>query len=161
MTPAVIDKEKMDKLAKIDLEIAEQNIERFVDAIEADGHLELLGTNDDRAEEGKYLVDELFVLKDKRFAPVGSEAYPKIEVREVIEKCTTSERAKQIIAILKGDKSPVALEGVTRIVGYYSRVNNWNKSKIGELRDRGNGRYGLTNEKPVFQEERQKVINKL
>jgi len=26
--------------------------------------------------------------------------------------------------------------GVTRIVGYYSRVNNWNKSKLGELEDR-------------------------
>ncbi|MFH0732795.1 MAG: anaerobic ribonucleoside-triphosphate reductase [Candidatus Omnitrophota bacterium] len=26
--------------------------------------------------------------------------------------------------------------GVTRIVGYYSRIDNWNKSKLGELRDR-------------------------
>jgi ribonucleoside-triphosphate reductase len=26
--------------------------------------------------------------------------------------------------------------GMTRIVGYYSRVNNWNKSKLGELKDR-------------------------
>jgi len=26
--------------------------------------------------------------------------------------------------------------GITRIVGYYSRVNNWNKSKMGELADR-------------------------
>jgi len=26
--------------------------------------------------------------------------------------------------------------GVTRIVGYYSKINNWNKSKLGELQDR-------------------------
>ena len=26
--------------------------------------------------------------------------------------------------------------GMTRIVGYYSRINNWNKSKLGELSDR-------------------------
>ncbi|MDD5504565.1 MAG: anaerobic ribonucleoside-triphosphate reductase [Candidatus Omnitrophica bacterium] len=26
--------------------------------------------------------------------------------------------------------------GMTRIVGYYSRINNWNKSKLGELEDR-------------------------
>jgi ribonucleoside-triphosphate reductase (formate) len=26
--------------------------------------------------------------------------------------------------------------GMTRIVGYYSRINNWNKSKLGELTDR-------------------------
>ncbi len=33
--------------------------------------------------------------------------------------------------------------GVTRIVGYYSRVNNWNKSKLGELKDRHGGNYAL------------------
>lgn len=33
--------------------------------------------------------------------------------------------------------------GLTRIVGYYSRITNWNKSKIGELRDRHAGRYAL------------------
>jgi len=34
--------------------------------------------------------------------------------------------------------------GITRIVGYYSRVTNWNKSKLGELRDRHRGDYGVT-----------------
>jgi len=33
---------------------------------------------------------------------------------------------------------------MTRIVGYYSRVNNWNKSKIGELADRQKGDYDGT-----------------
>jgi len=33
--------------------------------------------------------------------------------------------------------------GLTRIVGYFSRITNWNKSKIGELRDRRAGSYGL------------------
>ncbi|MFW6107267.1 MAG: anaerobic ribonucleoside-triphosphate reductase [bacterium] len=33
--------------------------------------------------------------------------------------------------------------GLTRIVGYYSRITNWNKSKIGELRDRHGGSYAL------------------
>ncbi|NQT86306.1 anaerobic ribonucleoside-triphosphate reductase, partial [bacterium] len=32
---------------------------------------------------------------------------------------------------------------MTRIVGYYSRISNWNKSKIGELRDRQAGTYAL------------------
>lgn len=35
------------------------------------------------------------------------------------------------------------LNGVTRIVGYYSRISNWNKSKIGELNDRHMGRYAV------------------
>lgn len=38
------------------------------------------------------------------------------------------------------------LLGVTRIVGYYSRISNWNKSKIGELQDRHKGNYGVKNE---------------
>lgn len=33
------------------------------------------------------------------------------------------------------------LHGVTRIVGYYSKINNWNKSKISELVDRRKGNY--------------------
>ena len=33
--------------------------------------------------------------------------------------------------------------GMTRIVGYFSRINNWNKSKLAELRDRQAGDYGL------------------
>ena len=35
------------------------------------------------------------------------------------------------------------VEGITRIVGYYSRVKNWNKSKLGELKDRQGGDYGI------------------
>ena len=31
--------------------------------------------------------------------------------------------------------------GITRIVGYFSRINNWNKSKLAELRDRHRGDY--------------------
>ena len=33
--------------------------------------------------------------------------------------------------------------GMTRIVGYFSRVNNWNKSKLGELKDRQKGQYKI------------------
>jgi len=33
--------------------------------------------------------------------------------------------------------------GVTRIVGYYSKITNWNKNKIGELKDRHSGNYKL------------------
>jgi len=33
--------------------------------------------------------------------------------------------------------------GITRIVGYYSRVDNWNLSKVGELKDRHKGNYKL------------------
>jgi len=32
---------------------------------------------------------------------------------------------------------------MSRIVGYYSKTSNWNKSKIGELNDRRRGNYSL------------------
>ncbi|KKO18370.1 MAG: anaerobic ribonucleoside-triphosphate reductase [Candidatus Brocadia sp.] len=34
--------------------------------------------------------------------------------------------------------------GISRIVGYFSRINNWNKSKIGELADRHKGSYTVS-----------------
>ena len=33
---------------------------------------------------------------------------------------------------------------MTRIIGYYSRLSNWNPSKIGELKDRHKGDYGVS-----------------
>ncbi len=35
------------------------------------------------------------------------------------------------------------VHGLTRIVGYFSRVDNWNKSKHGELKDRRKGNYSV------------------
>jgi ribonucleoside-triphosphate reductase len=37
---------------------------------------------------------------------------------------------------------------ITRIVGYYSRINNWNKSKLGELKARRRGDYHLREAAP-------------
>lgn len=45
--------------------------------------------------------------------------------------------------ILIGNREPEVLYHMTRVVGYYSRVENWNKSKIGELKDRHRGTYAL------------------
>ncbi|MFW5915246.1 MAG: anaerobic ribonucleoside-triphosphate reductase [Planctomycetota bacterium] len=36
------------------------------------------------------------------------------------------------------------VHGLTRIVGYYSRIDNWNKSKMGELKDRQDGNYSVS-----------------
>jgi hypothetical protein len=43
--------------------------------------------------------------------------------------------------VLTGEQEPVSLYYLTRVVGYYSRVDNWNESKIGELQDRRAGDY--------------------
>jgi hypothetical protein len=35
---------------------------------------------------------------------------------------------------------------MTRVVGYYSRVQNWNRSKLAELKDRQAGQYSAPGE---------------
>ncbi len=46
-------------------------------------------------------------------------------------------------AVFRGEREPIIMEHMSRIVGYYSKVKNWNKSKLGELRDRKAGDYSL------------------
>jgi hypothetical protein len=38
-------------------------------------------------------------------------------------------------------REPIIMDGITRIVGYFSKISNWNKSKLGELDDRRRGNY--------------------
>ncbi len=66
-----------------------------------------------------------------------------VSVKSVLE----GNRNVIIEAIESGEFNKVY--GVTRIVGYYSRTSNWNKSKLGELKDRHKGNYsvGVYNEK--------------
>ncbi len=45
--------------------------------------------------------------------------------------------------VLTGKREPQVLQHMTRVVGYFSRVENWNKSKVGELKDRQKGNYGI------------------
>jgi hypothetical protein len=44
-------------------------------------------------------------------------------------------------AILMGDREPVVIDHMTRVVGYLARVANFNQSKVGELKDRIRGNY--------------------
>ena len=58
----------------------------------------------------------------------------------ICEECARQERGLKENCSYCG--SP-RVYGITRIVGYYSRVPNWNKSKLGELQDRRRGEYSL------------------
>jgi hypothetical protein len=50
----------------------------------------------------------------------------------------------ELYPIFTGERDPQVLKHMTRVVGYYSRTENWNKSKIGELKDRHKGNYAIT-----------------
>ncbi|GJQ57287.1 MAG: hypothetical protein D8M57_18035 [Candidatus Scalindua sp. AMX11] len=141
-------------------EVIERNISIFVEAVELSSNLEIVGTSFLENADGSQ-GEEVFVMRDYTKAEGIDGAYVEVSIGEVVEKVTDFDRAQELLRVISNDRSSIVLNGITRIVGYYSRVNNWNKSKVGELRDRSNGSYGLTSEKPCFQEERLKMIDSL
>jgi hypothetical protein len=50
---------------------------------------------------------------------------------------------EELEAAILGARPLRIMTHLTRIVGYFSQVQNWNRSKLAELQDRHGGRYGL------------------
>ncbi|MGR3304362.1 MAG: hypothetical protein ACUZ8I_17945 [Candidatus Scalindua sp.] len=136
-----------------------ENIEKsltiFVEAIELSSDLEIIGTAFPTNDE------EVFVIRDYSKTEGIDGAYVEVSIDEIVQKVTDTDRAQDFIKVIQNDRKSIVLHGITRIVGYYSRVNNWNKSKVGELRDRAQRNYGLTAESPKFDAERMNVIDSL
>jgi len=133
-------------------------IELFVETVELSPDLEIIGTATSADKE------EVFVIRDhsKAEGEDGEDgAYVEVSVKEIVARVSNVERATQFIDVITRKRKPVVCEGITRIVGYYSRVNNWNKSKIGELRDRTQQNYALGGQASEYDEERLERINKL
>ena len=132
----------------------EKGLTLFVEAVELSSDLEIIGTSFPSKEE-------VFVIRDYSRTEGIEGAYVEVSIEEVARKVTDSNKAQEFVSVLQNDRAPIVLNGVTRIVGYYSRVNNWNKSKVGELRDRAKGSYGLTGQNPLFQDDRLDMIDSL
>lgn len=49
----------------------------------------------------------------------------------------------ELEAVLTGKRVAKLMSHLSRIVGYFSRIANWNASKLAELHDRHNGQYSL------------------
>lgn len=86
----------------------------------------------DVIEGGSLEADEV-IIASRQFQG-GMRA---VSMRDVID------RPEEVLACLKGDRSFKLMRHVSRIVGYYSRVRNWNRSKLAELADRQKGMYTL------------------
>ena len=102
------------------------NAIELYEAVEADDELEGVGIKDDK----------LIILCPK------ANLKTAIPVND-IEKVTWDE----LRSVLVGDREPHALRYMSRVVGYYSMIGNWNKSKIGELKDRQKGDYAIASAK--------------
>lgn len=87
-------------------------------------HQDLEGTAIDH-EKQEFIVQH---LPTKHFTRVHANAIKENDW-EVIEEILTLQR------------EPMALHHITRVVGYFSRIENWSKSKLGELKDRVQGDY--------------------
>ncbi|MFH1459901.1 MAG: anaerobic ribonucleoside-triphosphate reductase [Candidatus Omnitrophota bacterium] len=55
--------------------------------------------------------------------------------------CNSCSKTSRGLAEKCSDCGSVDVYNITRIVGYFSRVNNWNPSKLAELEDRRSGNY--------------------
>lgn len=132
----------------------EKALDLFVEAVELSSDLEIIGTATPNDEE-------VFVIRDYSKVEGLDGAYAEVSIKEIVEKVSDVDRAKDFIRVISDERKPIVCEGVTRIVGYYSRVTNWNKSKIGELRDRAQKHYGLTNALPQHDKERIDRVNNL
>ena len=132
----------------------EKSLTLFVEAVELSSDLEVIGT----ALPSK---EEVFVIRDYSKTEGVEGAYVEVSIDEIVQKVTDTDKAQEFVNVIKNDRASIVLNGITRIVGYYSRVHNWNKSKVGELRDRAKGSYGLTGQSQLFQDDRLDMIDSL
>ncbi|MCD6404702.1 MAG: anaerobic ribonucleoside-triphosphate reductase [Planctomycetes bacterium] len=106
---------------------------------------------------------------------VGEHLPPTESVRTLVEKTFFKTKAAQLtispeftVCNTCGKMAPGLSDscawchsddvyGLTRIVGYFSRIKNWNKSKLGELKDRESGSYYVMGDKVREQKEEELV----
>lgn len=102
-------------------DLIESKLTNFEDKISENPSLEIDSYNDQ--------TDNFKILNHAREVAyeISLDDILKQDVNELVEALSTGISTK--------------LFGVTRIVGYYSRMQNWNKSKISELEDRARGNY--------------------
>jgi hypothetical protein len=133
-----------------------KSLELFQAAIDKKSNLEIVCETTKTDGSGAVLVVENSDIDE---CQEGHQS--TVEIAEIFATVTNEGSAKYMVEVVGGEKSGIQLEGVTRIVGYYSRTNNWNKSKVGELRDRAKGEYWHGANQKANQEERLAVIDQL
>ena len=97
----------------------------FFDRIEA--HPELEGVGLEEGENPSAII---------RHIPTGSKF--KVEISAI-----GGQSWEALEKVLLGKRDIKVLSHMTRVVGYYSKVENWNRSKVGELDGRHKGNYAV------------------
>jgi len=76
---------------------------------------------------------------------------PEVQIKDLAAGVTRGLGAVGILrndwerleAVMTGKAPPMIMNKMSRIVGYFSRIKNWNRSKIAELRERHAGDYAV------------------
>lgn len=93
--------------------------------------------------EGHKELKGLLIGKDAVYIRhLPSETTHRVLYADIIEHSW-----EDICGVICGTRDAIVLRAMTRVCGYYSRVDNWNKSKLGELWDRQKGNYALPEDK--------------
>ncbi len=131
-----------------------RSIELFVTAVENASNLDIICVEQ---EDGK----DIIVIENSRVSEECEGHQVTVDVSEIFAIVKDCASAQQFVDVINLDRKDVVLHGITRIVGYYSRTKNWNKSKIGELRDRQAGQYGTGKVEKKFTRESMHAVNSL
>jgi len=100
------------------------NGQDFIDSVDAHPKFEFRGFNHGKTAENPLVVVYTAALDTLFGTPLIT-----------IQKTSWD----QIEDMLLGKRAPDIMIQITRVVGYYSRVQNWNRSKLAELKDRQAG----------------------
>jgi hypothetical protein len=132
-----------------------RSLELFVSAVERTSNLTIVWEGTDEGGKDILVVENSDIDRDIE----GHQC--TVDVVEIFAKSKDCRSAQEFIDVINRDRKPCVLDGITRIVGYYSRTNNWNKSKIGELRDRKGKNYALSGRDPQHEASREAAVNAL
>jgi len=95
----------------------------FFEAVTNSGNLEGIGITEDGSMVVKHLASGVITS-------IGYETINEYDWQTLYDIISCKREAK-------------AIHHMTRVCGYYSRVDNWNESKLGELKDRHLGNYAV------------------
>ncbi len=157
------------KAQYVEGETVEEVVTAFVDAVEERDNLEIVDTY---IPTDTATLDETLVIENHAVEEGVEGKYIEVNISEIVRAVYTDGslsalgRAQQLVSAMMCERPDIVCHGITRIVGYYSKVTNWNGSKRGELRDRAisrerDGGYMLGKDRPVFTEDAVGYIDNL
>jgi len=101
-----------------------QKLEALDEAVGCENELEIDGVMEEDGVEGLKILN--LTRKSAYFVPM-----------DVIVETPV----KNLVKVLVSGDGERVLQGVSRCVGYFSRISNWNKSLLSALKDRSKGTY--------------------